>query len=236
MKQNEGKVSRFFDQLSDMNKQLMSSKGTNISVQSGAVLFSEGDSPKYIYLICSGLVRLSKLTADGKEFAVNLNQKGDLVGETGLFNGLSYSVTATVVEDAELIRYERHVIEQLFQENGEIAVAFMKWSSIHNQSTQSKFRDLILCGKKGGLYSTLIRFSNSYGEEHKDGILINIALTNNEIANYIGTTREGVNRLMSELKKDKIIAYENNKIVIHDLQYLREYLKCGDCPVEICTI
>ncbi|WP_227938208.1 helix-turn-helix domain-containing protein [Alkalihalobacillus deserti] len=51
-----------------------------------------------------------------------------------------------------------------------------------------------------------------------------------------GATREGVNRIMSELKKDKIIAYDNNKIVIHDLQYLKNYLKCGDCPVEICTI
>ncbi|ARK30528.1 Anaerobic regulatory protein [Halalkalibacter krulwichiae] len=230
------KITRFFEQLSAENQNVMLDKGTEIQAQSGTVLFSEGDIPEYTFLILSGLVRQSKMTADGKEFSVSLSQKGELVGETALFNGLALAVTATVIEDARLIRYQRQELENLFEEKGEIAVAFMKWSAIQNQSTQSKFRDLILCGKKGGLYSTLIRFSNSYGEKHKDGILINIALTNHEIANYIGTTREGVNRIMSELKKDQIISYENNKIIIRDLQYLRNFLQCGDCPVEICTI
>ncbi len=222
--------------LSEESKSLFLNKGQKMTVDSGTILFSEGEESQSIYLILSGLIRLSKLTADGKEFAVNLNQKDELVGESGLFNGLPLSVTATAIEDAVLMRYDRSVIEKLFEENGEMAVAYMKWSSIHNQSTQSKFRDLILCGKKGGLYSTLIRFSNSYGENHPDGVLINVNLTNHEIANYIGTTREGVNRMMSELKKDQIISYENNMIVIHDLNYLKEFLKCGDCPVEICTI
>jgi CRP/FNR family transcriptional regulator len=236
LEKKELRIPRFFEQLSDKNKQLMLSKGTHITVQSGSVLFSEGDSPEYVYLILSGLVSLNKITADGKEFSVNLNQKDELVGESGLFNGLALSVTATVAEDAQLVRYDRTIIERLFEENGEMAVAFMKWVSIHNQSTQSKFRDLILCGKKGGLYSTLIRFSNSYGQKRDDGILIDVTLTNHEIANYIGTTREGVNRMMSELKKDKIISYENNMIVIHNLTFLKDYLQCGDCPVEICTI
>ncbi|WP_332697441.1 Crp/Fnr family transcriptional regulator [Halalkalibacter lacteus] len=236
MERKEQKMVRFFEQLSPVNKQLMLTKGTEITVQSGSVLFSEGDAPKYIYLILSGLIRLSKLTSDGKEFSVSLLQKDELAGETGLFNELSVTVTATLEEEAQLIRYERTALEELFKENGELAVAFMKWSAIQNQSTQSKFRDLILCGKKGGLYSTLIRFSNSYGVQHENGILINVNLTNVEIANYIGTTREGVNRLMNELKKENIIFYENNNIVIHDIQFLKDFLQCGDCPVEICTI
>ncbi|MFC0471523.1 Crp/Fnr family transcriptional regulator [Halalkalibacter kiskunsagensis] len=236
MDKKEQKIVRFFEQLSTENKQLMLTSGTNIRVQSGSVLFSEGDPPQYIYLILTGLIRLSKMTSDGKEFSVSLLQKDELAGEASLFNELSVTVTATVEEDAQLIRYERTVIEELFKMNGELAVAFMKWSAIQNQSTQSKFRDLILCGKKGGLYSTLIRFSNSYGVQHEKGILINVNLTNVEIANYIGTTREGVNRLMNELKKKNIIFYEHNNIVIHDIQFLKNFLQCGDCPVEICTI
>ncbi|MDT8861268.1 Crp/Fnr family transcriptional regulator [Alkalihalobacillus sp. MEB130] len=236
MGNHEQKMVRFFQQLSTENQQMLLSKGTKIQVQSGSVLFSEGDAPKYIYLVLDGLVRLSKMTSDGKEFSVSLIQKDELVGETGLFNELSVAVTATVEEDALLVRYERTAIEKLFMQNGELAVTFMKWSAIQNQSTQSKFRDLILCGKKGGLYSTLIRFSNSYGVPHEKGIIININLTNVEIANYIGTTREGVNRMMNELKKEEIIYYENNRIVIKDLQFLKDFLQCGDCPVEICTI
>ncbi|SDN84325.1 Crp/Fnr family transcriptional regulator [Alkalicoccus daliensis] len=236
MPKQEFKLRRFFDQLSDKNKELLLSKGTKKKFERGTTLFSEGEQPDHVYLVRSGMVRLSKMTIDGKEFSLHLKQAGELVGEVGLFNQMAISVTATVAEDAELVRFDRLVLEKLFEENGEIAVAFMKWFATHTQSTQSKFRDLILCGKKGGLYSTLIRFSNSYGEEHSQGTLIKVQLTNQDIAQFIGTTREGVNRLMNELKKEDVIAYENNYILLKNIHYLKEFLQCGDCPVEVCTI
>ncbi|WP_088105581.1 Crp/Fnr family transcriptional regulator [Halalkalibacter urbisdiaboli] len=227
---------RFFQQLTQENQQLLLSKGSRLKAKADTILFSEGDKPTFIYLVTTGNVRLSKMTSDGKEFSAKLCQADDLVGEMALFNNLVLTVTATVVKDAELVRFDAKVLEEVFKQNGEIAVAFMKWNAVHTQSIQSKFRDLILCGKKGGLYSTLIRFSNSYGKSHKKGILINIQLTNQDLATYIGTTREGVNRMMVELKKNNIIAYENHFIIIQDMKFLKDFLQCGDCPVEICTI
>ncbi|RKL67856.1 Crp/Fnr family transcriptional regulator [Salipaludibacillus neizhouensis] len=236
MLKKELKLKRFFDQLSEENKELLLQKGTKKKISANTILFSEGDQPDYIYLVQSGMVRLSKMTIDGKEFSLHLKQSGELVGEVGLFNMMAISVTATVEKDAELVRFDRVTLEKLFEENGQIAVAFMKWFATHTQSTQSKFRDLILCGKKGGLYSTLIRFTNSYGEEHSQGILIKVQLTNQDIAQYIGTTREGVNRLMNELKKENIICYDGTYIIIRDIKFLKDFLQCGDCPVEVCTI
>ncbi|MBP3950823.1 Crp/Fnr family transcriptional regulator [Bacillus suaedae] len=236
MPKKEINLVRFFKQLSSENQQLLLKEGTQIQEEAGTVLFTEGESPTYIYLIISGKVRISKMTSDGKEFSISLCQQDELVGEISLFNELALSITATVEEKAVLFRFEGKVLEELFKKNGELAVAFMKWNAIQTQSTQSKFRDLILCGKKGGLYSTLIRFSNSYGVQHDQGILIDVQLTNEEIATYIGTTREGVNRMMNELKKEKIIVYENHKIIIQNMKFLKDFLQCGDCPVEICTI
>ena len=71
----------------------------------------------------------------------------------------------------------------------------MKRMGVHHQKTQSKFRDLILHGKKGALYSTLIRMTNSYGVHQGDGILIDLSLTNQELANFCGMSREVVNRM-----------------------------------------
>ncbi|PRO66343.1 Crp/Fnr family transcriptional regulator [Alkalicoccus urumqiensis] len=236
MLKQERTMRRFYDQLSEENRQLLLEHGTEMTKRIGTVLFTEGEYPEYVYLVMSGKVRLSKMTVDGKEFSLHLKQRGELAGEVGLFNPMAISVTATVAEDAELVRFNRETIESLFEKNGEIAVAFMKWFAIHTQSTQAKFRDLILCGKKGGLYSTLIRFSNSYGKAHADGTLIDVKLTNQDIADYIGTTREGVNRMMNELKKDSVLCYEGNYIILKNIPYLKEYLQCGDCPVEVCTI
>ncbi|WNF35766.1 Crp/Fnr family transcriptional regulator [Bacillaceae bacterium IKA-2] len=236
MEKKELKMKRFFNELSTENQDLLLAIGLEITVKNGTYLFYEGDKPESVYLVRSGKVRLSKMTADGKEFSMHLKQRDELVGEVGLFNDMSISVTAEVVEEAILVKFERTILEEIFRKNGEIAVAFMKWFARHTQSTQAKFRDLILCGKTGAFYSTLIRFSNSYGIQKGDGILINVQLTNQDIANYIGTTRESVNRMLNDLKRENIIEVEKGYIVIKDLPFLKNYLHCGDCPVEICTI
>ena len=236
MEKKELEMKRFFNELSKENQDLLLSIGLEITAKSGTFLFYEGDFPENVYLIRAGKVRLSKMTADGKEFSVHLKQKDELVGEVGLFNDMSISVTAEVIDDAILVKFERPALEAIFRENGEIAVAFMKWFARHTQSTQAKFRDLILCGKTGAFYSTLIRFSNSYGVKSDNGILINVQLTNQDIANYIGTTRESINRMLNDLKKDKIITMDKGFITIKDIEFLKDYLHCGDCPVEICTI
>lgn len=236
MEKKKLEMKRFFNELSKENQELLLSIGLEITVKSGTYLFYEGDNPENVYLVRSGKVRLSKMTAEGKEFSMHLKQKDELVGEVGLFNDMSISVTAEVVEDAVLVKFERTTLEDIFRKNGEIAVAFMKWFARHTQSTQAKFRDLILCGKTGAFYSTLIRFSNSYGVRKDDGILINVQLTNQDIANYMGTTRESVNRMLNDLKRENIIGVEKGYITIKDLPFLKNYLHCGDCPVEICTI
>ncbi|WP_084034873.1 Crp/Fnr family transcriptional regulator [Anaerobacillus alkalilacustris] len=236
MEKKELTMKRFFNELSKENQELLLSIGLEISASSGTFLFYEGDFPENVYLIRSGKVRLSKMTADGKEFSVHLKQKDELVGEVGLFNDMSISVTAEVIEDSVLVKFERSSLEEIFRKNGEIAVAFMKWFARHTQSTQAKFRDLILCGKTGAFYSTLIRFSNSYGLKTEEGILINVQLTNQDIANYIGTTRESINRMINDLKKDNVIKVDKGYILVKDIEFLKNYLHCGDCPVEICTI
>ncbi|WP_416151275.1 Crp/Fnr family transcriptional regulator [Salipaludibacillus sp. HK11] len=236
MEKQDLQMKRFFNEISQENQNLLLKNGLEIQVKSGSYLFYEGDFPEHVYLIRSGKVRLSKMTSEGKEFSVHLKQRDELVGEVGLFNEMSISVTAEVTDDATMVRFDRHTLEELFRQNGEIAVAFMKWFARHTQSTQAKFRDLILCGKTGALYSTLIRFSNSYGINKDEGILINVHLTNQDIANYIGTTRESVNRMLNDLKKSSILTMDHGYITIQDIQYLKKYLHCGDCPVEICTI
>ena len=73
---------------------------------------------------------------------------------------------------------------------------------MHNLKNETRFRDLLLHGKKGALLSTLIRLTNTYGVKQKDGsILIDCALTNQELANFCATSREVVNRILNDLKK-----------------------------------
>ncbi|WP_235848985.1 MULTISPECIES: Crp/Fnr family transcriptional regulator [Bacillaceae] len=226
----------FFKQLSKDNQKSLLLHGTEIQVRAGHTLFYEGEEAKYIYLIRRGQVRLSKMTMDDKKFFLHLKQDDDIVGEFSLFNDMNVSMTADIIVDSTLVRFDIKELEALFTQNGEIAVAFIKLFARNTQATQAKFSDLLLYGKTGAFYSILIRFANSYGVNRKEGILIDMKLTNQDLAHFIGTSRETVNRMLNDLKREQIVKVQRGHIIIMDIQYLKRHLHCGKCPLEICTI
>lgn len=226
----------FYEQLSDETKDLFKSLGNEIHVNKDSILFYEGDRPDHIYLILSGKVRLSKTSAEGKVFFLQTKNSYDLLGELSLFNELNYHCNAEVMEDSVLLRYKREEVEELISTNNELAVTYMKWLSMENNVTLSQFRDLIFCGKEGALYSVLIRLSNEYGVKVKSGILINRKVTNQEIGNHIGATRESINRILKRLINNKIISVNTKYITIHDIDYLKDHLRCHNCMFTDCIL
>lgn len=206
-------------------------------VEKGTYLFQEGSSATELFFIHSGIIQLNKINPDGREFTLKFCSTGDLIGESMLFSpNMKYSLNAKVVEEAKVAIITKEELEKKLSKNHRLALDFIKWMSIQQRKTQSKFRDLVLHGKKGALYSTLIRLSNSYGSYTNKGIFITLPLTNQELANFCGTSREVVNRLLSELRRNKIITINKGFITIHDLEFLKIDINCENCPIEICGI
>ncbi|MBS4197171.1 Crp/Fnr family transcriptional regulator [Bacillus sp. FJAT-49870] len=208
-----------------------------IELKKDAYLFQEGDLADGIYYIRSGKIRIGKVTPDGREIAFQIFSEGDFIYEISLYSDTAlYAVHARAIEDSVCAKIKKDILEENLLLKPSLNVEFMKMMSLHHKKMQSKFRDLILHGKKGALYSTLIRLANSYGIEKEDGILVDLSLTNQELANFCGMTREVVNRMLSSLKKDAKLSMQDGKILIHDLDYLREENHCEICPIEICKI
>ncbi|UFJ41764.1 Crp/Fnr family transcriptional regulator [Brevibacillus humidisoli] len=204
----------------------------------GTVLFLDGEKADQVYFVQSGQVKLTKTTMDGKELTLQISSEGDLVGVTGLFEQeLTYNLTASMLKVGELWMVPRQGLEKMLIKNSQFCVEFLRWLGMINRRMQSKFRDLLLHGKIGALYSTLIRMSNTYGKPHPDGILIDLSMTNKDLAMLIGLTRESVNRMLQELKKQEVIELlPYGQILIKNLAYLKEAIYCDDCPPEICQM
>ncbi|WP_075981462.1 Crp/Fnr family transcriptional regulator [Bacillus massilinigeriensis] len=218
-------------------KELLRFADRTIKVEKGQFLFQEGMNAEELYLVLSGKVQISKITSDGRELTLRICGDNDICGELTLFTSSpKYLLSALVVEDGEIAAIRKEVIEKEIFQNSTLAFEFMKWMSDHFRKTQTKFRDLVLNGKKGALYSTLIRMTNSYGIEKSDGIFIDLPLTNQELANFCGTSRESVNRMLNELKRDGIVSFNKGKITIHNLQFLRDEIGCENCPAVYCSI
>lgn len=208
-----------------------------IKFKKGTFLFREGQEAKEMFIILSGKVQISKMNAEGKELYLRLCNKNDIVGELTLFTvGPRYLFNARAVEDGEAAAVNIENLEQTLFNNSQLAYQFLKWMNDHIRKTITKFRDLVLHGKKGALYSTLIRLSNSYGIQKDDGIHINVPITNQDLANYCGTARESVSRMLGELRDEGIISINKKRIIIHDLLYLKQQIDCENCPIEFCNI
>ncbi|PLR97647.1 Crp/Fnr family transcriptional regulator [Bacillus sp. T33-2] len=218
-------------------RELLQFADRKIHAEKGTYLFQEGMEAEELYLILSGKVQISKVTKDGRELALRICGQNDICGELTLFtDSPKYLLSAFVIEGAEIAVIKKDVIEKEIFQNPALAFEFMKWMSDHFRKTQTKFRDLVLNGKRGALFSTLIRMTNSYGAQKQDGILIDLPLTNQELANFCGTSRESTNRILNELKREHVISIKKGKIIVHDLDFLRDEIGCENCPAVFCSI
>ncbi|WP_458353070.1 Crp/Fnr family transcriptional regulator [Peribacillus frigoritolerans] len=206
-------------------------------MEKGRYLFQESTPATDLYYIINGKVEVSKVVPDGRELTIRISSENDLVGETVLFSqNPKYMMNAKMMEDGTVAVISKEALEEKIASDSHLAVEMMSWLSAQNRKNQAKFRDMLLHGKKGAFYSTLIRLSNSYGTEAEDGKVINLPFTNQELANFCGTSREVVNRMLAQLRKSNVISIKKGHITILDFDYLKQEIDCENCPIDICTI
>lgn len=212
--------------------------GSVVKIEKDQPIFQEGERAEDIYLIESGTVRISKDTESGKFLTLRIAGPNNYIGETTVFCEVVYhSVSANAVETTKALTINRSQFEKYLLSDSERMREWMKVIQIHNLRNQTRFRDLMLHGKKGALFSTLVRLSNTYGLQQEDGsIVIDYPLTNQELANFCATSREVVNRMLNDLKSNKVVSFNKSIITIHNLHFLRKEIECDNCPLEICRI
>ena len=144
---------------------LFQEKGTVVNVNKSAQLFQEGSLADQLYLVKSGTLQISKETESGKELAIRICGEQSLIGETTIFCCSTFhTTTAKALMPAKLYALSREAFECYLQNEPTTMTDYLKWLQIEHLKNQSRLRDLVLHGKKGALYSTLIRLANTYGK------------------------------------------------------------------------
>ncbi|MFJ7825208.1 Crp/Fnr family transcriptional regulator [Psychrobacillus sp. NPDC096623] len=212
--------------------------GANLKLEKDRSVFLEGQIAEDVYLIKTGTVRISKDTESGKILTLRISGNSTFIGEASIFcDTIYHSVSANTIEPTELLVLSRATLEKYLSECSSLMMEWIQIMQTHNLKNETRFRDLLLHGKKGALMSTLIRLTNTYGVKQTDGsILINHAMTNQELANFCATSREVVNRILNDLKKKNVLSLDKGMITIHDLHFLRTEVECDNCPLYICRI
>lgn len=205
----------------------------------GDYLYQENDPADRLYFVNRGSLKVSKLLEDGSSATLSLHIPGDLFGEPDPFGRAVHQFESKALEDSEVGIVPQAELDKVIRTNGDFAVEYMGWMALMQRTAQSKLRDLLLHGKSGALCSLLLRLYNMYGTSgtnKETRAIIGKRITNLEMAEMIGSTRESVNRILNELKDLGVISTERGRIVLNDPDYLRNICHCEDCPRAICRM
>jgi len=194
------------------------------SYKKNTVIFHEGDPGEGLFFVQKGKIKLSKMSADGKEKILHFCQAGDVFAEVLLFDAGEYPATAETLEDSEIGLIRHRDMEELLRNNGEITLKILKVMAKRLREAQYHIRDLAFNDAYSRLASALLNLAKEYGRRVNDSDHIGISLNQQDLAGVIGTSRETVARIMGEWRREGIISINNKEIVIHDREKLKDWL------------
>lgn len=206
-------------------------------IKAGSTLFNEREVVNHIYILLQGSVSLGRVHMRGKEFIIKILNGEEVIIEYQVFKTKPiYHFFAKTITDCELLMIKREDFEKFIMSTPRVITALTSWLSTRYLKAQMRCQDLIMNGKKGGLYSILIRLCNSYGVMTEKGILIDLPLTHQELASLTYGTREVIQRMLKELRELDVLSYDQQKFTVKNINFLKEEVDCQNCPYEICGL
>jgi CRP/FNR family transcriptional regulator len=187
----------------------------------GSVLFVEGEDPRGVFIICSGKVKLTSSSSEGRTLIVKIAEEGEVLGMSASILGKSYEVSAETIEPSQVNFIRREDFVRFITENVEACMHTAEQLSDRYHSAQKEIRAFGLAQTTAErLARLLIDWCDTKGEDTPQGTRVQVLLTHEEIAQMIGTSRETVTRLLSDLKKKKIIEVKGASVYIKNREAL----------------
>jgi CRP/FNR family transcriptional regulator, cyclic AMP receptor protein len=190
----------------------------------GAVLFVEGQSARGIYIICNGRVKLSTTSRDGKTLILRIAQAGEVLGLHASISGKPYELTAETLQPSQLDFVKRDDFLGFLQNHADACLNAAEHLSQNCQSAYEMIRSLGLSHSVSEKLARLLLEWAGDGEQTKEGIRIKIALTHEEIAQLIGTSRETVTRVLGEFRDKQFAQLRGSTLLIRNRAALEKLI------------
>jgi CRP/FNR family transcriptional regulator len=206
----------FFCRLSSAVLRAMDVVSHHTVMPAGAVLFVEGQTPRGIFILCSGNVKLSTTSKEGKVLILKQSGAGEVLGLSAVISGTNYEMTAETDLPCQLNFIGRQDFMTLMQRYSEVGMHAATWLSREFQGAYRDIHDLVLARSSSGKLARLLLSCAPREQQHAQELRLPSAMTHEEMAQRIGSSRETVTRLLSDLKKKRLIRLEGAKLVIRD--------------------
>ena len=182
----------------------------------GAILFVEGQDPRGVFIVCSGKVNLSTTSREGKILILKTAGPGEALGLSAAVSGVTYETTAETATPCHLNFVDRKHFLELMQNHCEIGLHTARCLSRDYQSANRDIHDLVLTRSSAGKLARLLLSQAIREGEDTDAGCRPTPMTHEEMAMRIGASRETVTRLLSTLRRKRLIRLDGPMLVIRD--------------------
>lgn len=200
-------------------------KGFQRKFQANEIIFMETDREDCLFYIAEGLVKLFMISPEGKEKTLYLLTSGQCFGEMAVFNGLDYCVNAQALVDTVIYSMTYKDLKEILETGPDIALELLRIMADKMRLSTQQIKDMSFYDISGRLASQIHTFSRQFGMKTERGILIQLALTHQELANLLGASRVTVTKTLNQFMEEGIIEIVNRRICITSMEKLYEYIR-----------
>jgi CRP-like cAMP-binding protein len=201
------------------------------AVHAGGTFFHEGDPAASFFVVQSGTVKLAQLTPEGHQVVLRLLGAGEAFGGVAAFGGGSYPVTAEAVTDVTAFEWPGPAMAVLMERYPRLAMNALRFVAARLYELQVRYRQLATEKVERRIARALARLVQQAGRRVDSGVLIDLPLSREDIAQMTGTTLYTVSRIVSRWEGEGILETGRQRVVVrkpHALMEIAEELPGGD--------
>ena len=186
----------------------------------GEIVFSEGEQGDTLYIVVSGKVKIGRRATDGRENMLSVMGPSDMFGELSLFDPGPRTATATVVTEARLACLAHSSLRPWINDRPEIAEQLLRVLARRLRRTNDALADLIFTDVPGRVAKQLLALSERFGSHEPDGLRVHHDLTQEELAQLVGASRETVNKALADFASRGWVRVDSRALTILDADRL----------------
>ena len=193
---------------------------TERSVAKGEIVFQEGEPGDRMYVILEGKVKLGQSSNDGRESLLAILGPGEMFGELSLFDPGQRTSTATALTDAVILALSNEQLRPWLAGRPEVATALLQALARRLRRTNEAMADLVFSDVPGRVAKALLDLGEKFGEVTSEGLMVTHDMTQEELAQLVGASRETVNKALADFAQRGWIRLESRQVMILDIERL----------------
>jgi CRP/FNR family cyclic AMP-dependent transcriptional regulator len=186
------------------------------------IIYLPASENNTLYLLASGKAKISRLSEDGREIIIEIINSGEIFGEAAIFSNNCRENMATALEKSLVLRFEAKSFKRFLDKFPQLSAHLLNFIAEKKRNLENKIEDLAFRNVPSRLARVLLQMADIDGQKLNGQIRIQTRLSQQEIGNLIGSTRETTSHFLNRLKKIGFINFGKREINILDREKLKE--------------